>query len=218
MNVLIFLKESEKKKSQHFIAGQKLSQLHAKPFFNSSFCRRESRITLCQHETYFLCLSSSASKPKIINYSHSFGLLLFDCCWCFGAHSEMFLLVNLGFAVQDDRSERGQGGLSCLKAQPALGTVLYLCYPIPRFVVINIGQGLLFHRGTAFAVWWTDMDQCWLTLRMLLQAWGAGAPFSKGGPHRVQALQCCGASILEPPPLLAGRASSIRANVGMGKV
>lgn len=50
MNVLIFSKESEKKKkSQHFIAGQKLSQLHAKPFFNSSFCRRESRITLCQH-------------------------------------------------------------------------------------------------------------------------------------------------------------------------
>lgn len=70
----------KKKNSQHFTAGQKLFQLHAKPFFNSSFCRRESRITLCQHETYFLCLSSPPSKPKIIDYSQSFGLLLFDCC------------------------------------------------------------------------------------------------------------------------------------------
>lgn len=48
-------------------------------FLSLPFGRRESRITLCQPEKYFLCLSSPSSKPKIINYSHSFGLLLFDC-------------------------------------------------------------------------------------------------------------------------------------------
>lgn len=48
-------------------------------FLSPPFGRRESRITLCQPEKYFLCLSSPSSKPKIINYSHSFGLLLFDC-------------------------------------------------------------------------------------------------------------------------------------------
>lgn len=73
----------------------------------------------------------------------------------------MFLLVNLGFAVQDDDSERGQSRLFCLKAQPALGILFYLCFPIPRSVVTNIVQGLLLHRGTAFAV---PDEQTWISV------------------------------------------------------
>lgn len=83
MNAFIFLRDM-KKISKNKCRSKTVSVKHKAFFllffFPSPFGRRRSRITLCQPETYFLCLSSPSSKPKIINYSHSFGLLLFDCC------------------------------------------------------------------------------------------------------------------------------------------
>lgn len=111
-------------------------------FFFPPFGRRESRITLCQPEKYFLCLSSPSSKPKIINYSHSFALILFDCG----------LLLWRAFRNVPP-GKFGLCGSRCLfwgaqGRQPwclNLPWVRFCCAPVPCLALLPLDQG--WHLG-----------------------------------------------------------------------